>query len=136
VVTAQEEPKTLFTATPKRIFKVLGRLINSFSHFFNSSASIFCGQSTCRKYDFRILLEIGNFNLRRIAASLAFDLELSVAKDPIPFSQNIQCLVSRTGSAFVEGIGRELGVPTFAFPVAQRFGVGLLVGRLKERSLP
>jgi hypothetical protein len=41
VVTAQEEPKTSFTVTSKRIFKYLGRLINSFSHFFNSSASIF-----------------------------------------------------------------------------------------------
>jgi hypothetical protein len=81
VVTAQEEPKTSFTATPKRIFKFLGRLINSFSHFFPVISLDVCGQSTFQTYDFRILLEIGNFNLRRVAASLAFDWELSVAKE-------------------------------------------------------
>jgi hypothetical protein len=41
VVTAQEEPKTSSTATPKRSLKFLGRSINSFSHFFNSSVSMF-----------------------------------------------------------------------------------------------
>jgi hypothetical protein len=81
MVTAQEEPKTSFTATPKRIFKFLGRLINSFSHFFQFISLDACGQSTFRTYDFRILLEIGKFNLRRVVASLAFDWELSVAKE-------------------------------------------------------
>jgi hypothetical protein len=69
VVTAQEEPKTSFTVTPKRICK------------FQFISLHFCGQSTFRTYDFRTLLEIGNFNLRRVAASLAFDWELSVAKE-------------------------------------------------------
>jgi hypothetical protein len=73
--------KTSFTATPKRIFKFLGRLINSFSHFFQFISLDVCGQSTFRTCDFRILLEIGNFNLRRVAASLAFDWELSVGKE-------------------------------------------------------
>jgi hypothetical protein len=68
--------KTSFTATPKRIFKFLGRLINRFSHFFQVISLDFCGQST-----FRIPLEIGNFNLRRVAASLTFHWELSVAKE-------------------------------------------------------
>jgi hypothetical protein len=81
VVTAQEGPKTSFAATPKRIFKFLGRLINSFSHFFQFISLDVCGQSTFRTYDFRILLEIGNFNLRLVAAGLAFDWELSVAKE-------------------------------------------------------
>jgi hypothetical protein len=73
--------KTSFTATPKRIFKFLGRLINRFSHFFQVISLDFCRQSTFRTYDFRILLEIGNFNLRRVAASLTFHRELSVAKE-------------------------------------------------------
>lgn len=80
VVNAQEGPKTSFTATPKRIFKSLGRLIDSFSHFFQFISLDVCGQSTFRTCDFRILLEIGNFNLRRIAANLAFDWELNVTK--------------------------------------------------------
>src|SRR4029453_12894290 len=73
--------KTSFTATPKRIFKFLGRLINSSSHFFQVISLDVCGQSTFRTFDFRILLEIGNFNLRRVAASLTFHWELSVVKD-------------------------------------------------------
>ena len=73
--------KTSFTATPKRIFKFLGRLINSSSHFFQVISLDFCRQSTFRTYDFRILLEIGNFNLRRVAASLTFHWELSVVKE-------------------------------------------------------
>ena len=73
--------KTSFTATPKRIFKFLGRLINHFSHFFQVISLDFCRQSTFRTYDFRIPLEMGNFNLRRVAASLTFHWELSVAKE-------------------------------------------------------